>query len=438
MSDLAKVVLVGRTNVGKSTLFNRLSVKVKSLTLDQEGVTRDFVTDIVEWQGYSFELVDTGGISLRKSPDILTETVRQRALSLLDEAALVLFICDGKVGLVPEDREIAKMLHKHGKKVVLVVNKMDSSMAQDYRYEFERLGYVKTVFISAQHGQGIADLLQFLVDNLPHKKRVVQPDPHCRIVLLGKPNVGKSSLMNLLLQKDRSIVLDEPGTTREAISDRLSFYKQDIEVTDTPGIRKKRAVKETLETMMVKSSFRAVENADIVLLLVNFAEGTILDQELKLAFYTFEQEYKGLIVLFNKEDLIDDYLRETMDHSLSQYKHLMQKIETLSISCKTGKNIGRILPLVQKVAARYNTRLDDDRLTVLFKEALLRKPLFCNKHELRVIHVKQVSTAPITLVMIVNDPEWFGPSQMAFFDRLMRKEYDLKGVPVKMIARKKG
>ncbi len=432
-----KVVVVGRTNVGKSTLFNRLSVDVKSIMLDQEGVTRDPIHDVVFWQGHSFELIDTGGISLRKTNDDILEQTRKKALAELESAVVILFMCDGKVGLLPEDREIMNLLHKLGKKTFLVINKIDAHVAKEQLYEFDMLGFKQQFPLSAQHGTGIADLLEAIVGAIADTPPIlVEQKPECKVVILGKPNVGKSSLLNALLKQDRSIVSSIAGTTREPIREQITFYKDIIEVTDTPGIRKKHAVHDQLETMMVKTAMGALKDADIVLLVVDASEGQMADQELKLMFYAFKEHYKAMIILFNKQDVVEGYEKETMKSNLEEYNYIMKKVASLSISCKTGKNIGLILPLIEKVRQRYTQQLADDELTFLFKEALIKKPLYRQGLLLRVARVNQVQTGPITLVLRVNLPQFFGDKEFGFLESMLRKKYDLKGVPIHFIARK--
>lgn len=438
MSKLPKVVIVGRANVGKSSLFNRLSTSVKSLTLDYSGVTRDFISDVVSWDGLAFELIDSGGISLKKSQDPLTEKVRQIALMLIEQADLVLFVCDGKTGYLPEDRDINKMIHKMGKDTIVVVNKIDATITQDHMYEFQRLGAGIVIPVSAQHGTGSGDLLETIVEKLKNKQVNHVPEvPKFNVVLLGKPNVGKSSLMNLMLERERSIVNQEPGTTREPITEQLRFYQESIQLTDTPGIRRKRGVTETLETMMVKTSFKAVERADIVLMMLDGTEAQLSDQVLKLAFYAFENN-KAVILLINKDDIMDDYMHAEFEHDCEKYEHLLRKIPKLFISCKTGKNVGKILPLVNKVWERYNQKFDEQDLTELFKNALVKTPHYHKTSQLLLRKVKQVKSAPLLFVLIVNEPAWFGQSQLSFFENIMRGHYDLIGVPVKFIPRKKG
>lgn len=437
MSNVGTVVIVGRVNVGKSTLFNRLSVNVKSITLDYEGVTRDFIKDRVQWRGISFDLVDSGGITLRKTQDPLFEKVRQKVLHLVETGDLILFVTDGTVGVLPEDREISQYLHKLGKPVILVVNKMDSKQAQERIYEFEKLGHTITVPLSAQHGTGVGELLDIIVSHLP-KKSTAQEDskPTYKVMLLGKPNVGKSSLMNALLKEERALVSEIPGTTREAFSEQITFYKENILLTDTPGVRRKRSVSEELETLMVKSSFTALKEADIVVLLIDGSAHALADQELKLAFYAFSEHYKALILLINKQDIVTEISKKDLERSFELYRHLIQKIPVLNISCKTGKNVGRVIPLIHEVWERYSKKLDDAELNRLFISSLQKKPLFHKSQKLQVHEVKQIGTAPPTIFMKVNDPKWFGSSQLGFFENILRSEYDMQGVPVKFVVRK--
>lgn len=436
MNKIPTVVIVGRPNVGKSTLFNRLSVDIKSLTFDYVGVTRDIIKDTIYWKDCCFELIDTGGFSLRKIDDPVAEQARLRVLSLLEKADLILFIVDGNVGLLAEDRDIARLLYQLKKQVLLAINKIDSKTAQENLYEFQKLGFKESFPLSAQHGIGIAELLDAIVVQLP-KKEIVLEEPEARfnVVLLGKPNVGKSSLMNVLLKQERSLVSEIPGTTREAIHEKIRFYQEDIQLVDTPGVRRKRSIKEPLERLMVKSTLQAVKNADIVLLLVDASEGTLSDQELKLAFYVFEDQKKALIILFNKQDLVNEEMRERLKYDLAPYDHFTKKVEHLDISCKTGKNVGKLLSVVQNLWERYSQIISDDELTILFKDVLYKKPLYHKTNLLRLFRVKQVKTAPMMLVMIVNQPKWFGPSQVTFFENVLRRNYKLVGVPIAFVTR---
>lgn len=434
-SKLPRVVITGRTNVGKSTLFNRLSSKVKSITLDQENVTRDFLHDTVCWQNACFDLVDTGGLVLKKSKDNIYQQVAQSVLVMLDKADIVVLVVDGSVGLLEEDRAIAKLLHRLDKQAILVINKGDVKVTQEYKHDFDRLGFQHTMVISAQHGHAVADLLDMIVENLPVKMSDIEGEQSLKVSIIGKPNVGKSSLLNALLKEERAIVSPEAGTTREPITEQVTFYRENINLTDTPGVRRKRGVTDQLEQLMVKSAFQALKNSDMVLLVTDASTGTIADQELKLAFYAFEHD-KAVIVLLNKYDLIDEQTQRELDFNLEPYKYFFDKIQVARISCKTGKNVGKLLSIIKKVADRYKTRLKDDELTRVLKDALCKRQLFHQGKPLMIYNAKQVKAAPMTIVMFVNEPLWFGKSQLGYFERVLRKTYDLTGVPIKFITRK--
>lgn len=432
MKKLNKVVIIGRTNVGKSTLFNRLSTSVKSMALDYMGVTRDFISDTVTWKDRTFELIDTGGIDFKKGLDYLTESIRERAIKVLESADVILFIVDGSMGVIADDQSLARFVHKLKKPTFLLINKGDTNAAKENESEFIKLGfgYDHTLLISAQHGLGIADVYDAILASLPEQEDIPDPEPGYKVALLGKPNVGKSSLMNALLQKDRSLVSEIAGTTREAIRDRMHLYQETIELVDTAGVRRQRSVDQNIEELMVKNSFAAVRDADIILLLVDAGEAELAHQELKLASYVFEQG-KALIIIRNKHDIITEDIQQQWQYDTEEYEHMLRKIEIVNISCKTGYNVGKILPLVKEVWDRYTQRFSSTRLTMLFKEGLERTPLFHNKQRLKLFSAQQVNTKPLLIRMNVNEPEWFESSQLNFFENMLRKEHNLKSVPIK-------
>lgn len=421
------VAIVGRANVGKSTLFNRISNDIKTLIYDEPGVTRDVVGDVVQLKGKLFTLYDTGGISMKKQKDPILEEVRQRALAAIERAAVVFFVCDGVVGALPDDHELAKLLHKRGGVVVTVVNKTDVRVSEEHMHEFERFGF-PVYPISATHGRGIPELLDMVLENLPEvdKEAAAYEKERCRVAIIGKPNVGKSSLMNELVKKDRVIVADMPGTTREAVSESVTFYQEDIRLTDTPGMRRQRGVSEPLEQMMVKSALRAIDAAHIVVLVVDGASGELSDQELKLAFYAFEEKHKALIILFNKQDLVSEEEKETLSRQKDEYKYFLEKLEMLSISCKTGKNVGKVLPLINTVWQRVNQQFASDELTMFLKECLTRKPLYRRGQALTFGRAQQTRYAPITIEFKVGNPPAWESTQRGYLENQLRKKYDLK------------
>ncbi|HSW75754.1 MAG TPA: ribosome biogenesis GTPase Der [Candidatus Saccharimonadales bacterium] len=439
MSLMPKVVIVGRTNVGKSSLFNRIAPKVKSLTLDMEGVTRDMITDFVEWNGVKFELIDTGGIDLCKKADEMTCAVTQRVKKALEDAALLLFVVDAQTGIAEQDMLIRNFLHGLHKPVFVLVNKVDTMAQEENIFQFYKFGFEEVIGVSAAHGRSIADLLDKVVAVISQVKpttKVMDEEPEFKVAFLGRPNAGKSSLMNLLLDQDFSIVSPIAGTTREALRKRIAFNKQVVELIDTAGVRRKSGVTTELESMMVTNALQAAKRAHIVLLMIDVQEPELSAQELKLTSYAFENG-SAVIVVFNKTDLLDEEKQQYLDSSLQEYKYFLKKLETINISCKTGKNVGKVLPLVQKVWEKFGVRFSDRYLTDLFMDALVKTPLYKNGQRLTFHKAHQIGTAPLRIELIVRNTEIFEENHRAFFENILRKAQDLKSVPIFFYAKAK-
>lgn len=433
MNKLANVVIVGRTNVGKSTLFNKISQTQRSIVLDEEGVTRDCIMEDAEWNGVAFNLVDTGGISLVKKQDFISQQIYIKAEKAIQEAAAVLFVCDIQVGITQEDKRIARKLLKLQSdkcKIFLVINKVENDATRLRLYEFNQLGFDQIYGVSAHHSLGIGDLLDAIIPNLQAATPQFAQGPLIpRITLVGRPNAGKSSLMNLLTREEFSIVSAVEGTTREALRKRINFNKAMFELVDTAGIRRQRTVEEGLETMMVKNSLHAIRHAHMVLLLMDASEPHLSAQVLKLAEFAFENG-SSLILLVNKLDLFTPEMLAELDNSMLEYQFLMKKIEVMKISCLDGKNVNKILPMVETVWERYETKLGDIYLTDLFKQALAKTPLYKNGKILTFYKAIQSSAAPMRIDLIVRNPELFGQNQFAFYENVLRKAVNLKSVPV--------
>lgn len=431
MSKQAKIMIVGRTNVGKSTLFNRIADNIKAITLDEEGVTRDCVSDTVDWNGINFELIDTGGISVVESKDEILRQVQRKVLSLMDEALGMIFVCDYQVGVTDEDKQIARVLLKKGKPVFLAINKADTLDADMYIYEFNKLGIKKMFPVSAHHARGVGDLLDAVTDLIKeHKKDQPEEEkPSFRATIIGKPNAGKSSLMNLLVKQDFSIVSSVEGTTREAVRSTVGFNKDAFELIDTAGMRRQSGVESNIEKLMVKNSLSAVRNAHLVVLMINVEEPYLTSQDLKLSEYVFK-EGASLVILFNKVDLLNAETREELDRSLDEYKFILKKIETMNISCKDSKNIGRVLPLVYKVWQRSLLRMSEDYLTGLFLDELNKRPIYKNGIRMTLFKARQVGASPIRIELIVKHKNLCTESHLAFFENILRKAKDLKSVPI--------
>jgi len=440
MSKLANVVLVGRTNVGKSTLFNKISQKQRSIVLDQEGVTRDCIMEDAEWNGVAFNLVDTGGISLVKKQDYISQQVYDKVEHMIEEASVLLLVCDVQIGITVEDQRIARKLLKlqnEKRKVFVVVNKVENAETRLRVHEFEQLGFDKVFGVSSHHSQGIGDLLDAVTQVVHAATPNFTRGPLVpRITLVGRPNAGKSSLINCLLQEEFAIVSPVEGTTREALKRKIQFNKSSFELVDTAGIRRQKTVEDGLETMMVKNSLQAIRHAHLVLLMMDASEPHLSAQVLKLAEYAFENG-SAMILLVNKLDLFTKEMNERLENSMLEYEFIMKKIEVLKISCLDGKNIGKILPLVETVWERHSQKFPENYLTELFKNALLRAPLYKAGKVLTFYKAVQVGAAPMRIELVVRNPEFFGQMQFSFFENVLRKEVNLKSMPIEFKARTK-
>jgi GTP-binding protein len=434
------VAIVGRTNVGKSTLFNRLTKDKGSLVFAREGVTRDYIQKTISWNEKTFNLIDTGGLPLKipKDGDPILKEIKESVLSIVEKADLVLFVCDAKSGLVNQDREIAKLLHKAKKQVLLLINKSDNVAAlQEHEHEFDALGFKEILKISAAHGLGIRELLNAITEKIEFVTGVVEK-PSYSITILGKPNVGKSSLLNLVLKKERAIVSEMPGTTREAIAETITLHKEAIRIVDTAGVRRKGRVSDPLEIAMVKSSLDAVRKAEIVIIVVDVTQARLSDQELKLLFYAYEQG-KSIILVFNKTDILTEHQKERLEYNLKWYDFFIKKIPVLYISCKMQKNIGRVLKEILKARERRTQKFDETKVTEILKEALIKKPLYHKRELLKLYNVKPVESedrAP-TFLLSVNHPAWFGPTQLGYLENQLRRHFDLLGCPIRLVPKKR-
>lgn len=435
VQSFPKILLVGRTNVGKSTLFNRLIQEKKSIVFEREGVTRDYIQETVTWNDKTFDLVDTGGLVFGRHIDDIQKKVQEKVLPQLESASLILFVCDVKNGLVEEDLVIARTLHRTKRPVIVLLNKADNSQKlEENTPDFYRLGIDEMIPVSAIHGIGIATLLGRIIDHVGEPGCEIEK-PSYKVVIIGKPNAGKSSLMNLLINEERSIVSDIAGTTREAIESNVYFCNDLVQMVDTAGVRKKRSVTDDLESLMVKSSMEAVRTSDIVLLMIDASQGTISDQELKLLFYAFEQK-RVTLVLFNKIDLLDEYSRNTLEQCIEDYKFIFKKIPHMWISCLTKRNVHKILNEIKTLWERCQQEFNSSRVNEIIQEELQKKPLYHSRIALRVFKIRVIKGAIPTFVLHVNHPAWFGESELGCIENILRKHFDLHGCPIQFSVRK--
>lgn len=426
------VLLVGRMNVGKSALFNRLSSGSRSIVFEHRGVTRDYLTEAVTWDDRTFTLVDSGGVTFKSHAHGIEYEVQKKVEYLMNKADVLLFVCDIKSPPNNEDDYIARLVHKTKKPALLLLNKSDSSkIFEENVHEFYSLGFKEMMQISCLHAIGIGSLLDRIVELIPDKAGAVIEHPRYNIAIIGKPNVGKSSLMNLLIKHERSIVSDIPGTTREAISEKIYHCSNLIQLTDTAGIRRKARIVEDLEELMVKSSLQAIKHADVILLVIDASQGTLCDQELKLLFHVYRMK-KPIVLLFNKTDLLrqDLYAQDLLKQNTEEYEFILKKVPQIFISCLSKKNIEKVLHEVDRLMKRCAQQFDQLEVNELVKNALDRRPLYHKTILLKVMHIRQRPGFIPTFHLYVNYPPWFGETQLGFIENVLRQKYDLKGCPV--------
>ncbi|WP_194190272.1 ribosome biogenesis GTPase Der [Clostridium chrysemydis] len=431
------VAMVGRPNVGKSTLFNRLAGKRISIVEDTPGVTRDRVYAEAEWLNHNFTMIDTGGIEPERG-DIILKQMRRQANIAIETADVIVFIVDGKEGLTAADNEVATMLRKSKKPVVLVVNKVDSLKEEDYAWEFYNLGMGEPVTISASQGLGLGDMLDRIVENFDPHASEEEEDEYIRIAMIGKPNVGKSSLINKLLGEDRVIVSNVPGTTRDAIDSYLETDEGKFILVDTAGIRRKSKVKEEIERYSVIRTYTAVERADVCILMVDAQEG-ITEQDEKIIGYAHELN-KAIMVVVNKWDLI-----EKDDKTLDNYKKDMQsKLKFLKyapylfISALSGQRVHKVLQMARMCYDNYSKRISTGILNdVISKAVLMKEPPVVSLKRLKIYYASQVATKPPKFIFFVNDSNARHFSYERYLENQIRESFDFEGTGLQIEYRER-
>ena len=433
------VAIIGRPNVGKSTFFNYIVGSRISIVEDTPGVTRDRIYGESNWRGRNFTLIDTGGIEPEKNDVILTQ-MRLQANIAIDIADVIIFVTDVRQGVTAADEEIALMLKKSKKPIILVCNKADSFQKfQSDIYEFYNLGIGDPMPVSASNAQGIGDVLDKVYDNLPKEADNDEDSERIKVAVIGKPNVGKSSLINKILGENRNIVSNIAGTTRDAIDSYFENEHGKYTFIDTAGIRRKSKVTERIEKYSVLRSLFAIERADVCLMLIDANEG-VTEQDAKIAGEAHEAG-KGIIIVVNKWD---EYEKET--GTLEKYKKdIYAKLSYLSyapvifISAKTGQRVDKLFNMINNVAEQNAMRVSTATLNQVINEAIaIVQPPTDKGKRLKILYGTQVSTKPPTFVIFVNNKELFHFSYERYLVNQIRKEFGLEGTPVRIIAREKG
>ena len=429
------VAIVGRPNVGKSTFFNRIVGQRISIVEDTPGVTRDRLYADAEWCGHSFTLIDTGGLEI-KSEDVMWSHIRAQAQIAVETADVIVFMLDGKTGLTHEDYEVAAYLRKSRKPILLVVNKLDNN-EQHLLYDFYELGLGEPIGISAGQAKGLGDVLDEIV-KLTGKYETEEKEEALKIAVVGRPNAGKSSLVNKLLGYDRVIVSDIAGTTRDAIDTRIKIGDKEYILIDTAGIRRKRSVEEDLEQYSVMRSLGAVRRADVCLIVIDTSE-ELSEQDVKIAGYVHEQG-KPSIVVMNKWDVVekDTYTIEKYNRKLKEELKFMDYFIPTYVSAKTGKRLDNLIKLAERAYENASRRISTGLLNDVLREAILtNEPPSKNGKRLKIYYVTEVSANPPTFVIFVNDDTLMHFSYRRYIENALRRSFDFEGTPIRLIIRNK-
>ncbi|GIO30850.1 MULTISPECIES: ribosome biogenesis GTPase Der [Paenibacillus] len=431
------VAIVGRPNVGKSTIFNRLIGDRLAIVEDKPGITRDRIYGVSEWNSKSFSVIDTGGIEI-DGDDVMLKSIRMQAELAIEEADVIVFMCDAKSGVTQSDEEVAQILFRSGKPIVLAVNKVDNLSRHDEIYEFYSLGFGDPIAISGSHGTGIGDLLDAIVEILPDLSDDDYDEDVIRVALIGRPNVGKSSLVNAILGEERVIVSDIAGTTRDAIDTPFEKDGQRYVLIDTAGMRKRGKVYETTEKYSVMRAMRAIERADVVLVVINGDEG-IIDQDKHIAGYAYEAG-KASIFVVNKWDVVDkdDKTMHQFEKKIRDHFLFMTYAPIVFLSAKTKSRLHKLLPVVQHVAEQHSLRVQTHLLNDVVSDAVAINPPPTDKgRRLRINYVTQVAVKPPTMVVFVNDPELMHFSYERYLENKIRSAFDFEGTPIRIFTRRK-
>lgn len=432
------VAIVGRPNVGKSTLFNRLAGERISIVEDTPGVTRDRIYADVEWLNHPFTLIDTGGIE-PNSDDIILRQMRRQAEIAVETADVIIFLVDVKQGLTDSDHEVADMLRKSHKPVVLVVNKVDNMIQNNMDvYEFYNLGLGDPIAISASQPLGLGDMLDKVIEHFPNNEVSEYDEEVIKIAVIGKPNVGKSSLINKILGEERVIVSDIPGTTRDAIDTSVTIGEDKFIFIDTAGVRRKNKIKEDIEKYSIVRTVAAIERADVAVLLIDAEEG-ITDQDTKIAGIAHERG-KAAIVVVNKWDKI-----EKNDKTMNQYlKDIEFKLSYMAyapklfISALTGQRVQKLFEMIKLVSQNHSLRISTGLLNdVLYEAMAMNQPPSDKGKRLKIYYMTQVSVRPPSFVLFVNDKELMHFSYERYIENQLRSAFGFKGTPLHFMIREK-
>ena len=432
---LGVVAIVGSPNVGKSTIFNRIVGHRRAIVDDQPGVTRDRLYETAEWLDRSFRLVDTGGIEIADRP--FQEQIRVQTQLAIDEADVIIFVADGKKGISKDDRFIAKMLFKTNKPIILAVNKIDNQDMLLGLGEFYGLGLGEPIAVSGEHGIGIGDVLDKIIKVLP-KVAEVKYDDAITFSIIGRPNVGKSSLVNAILKKERVIVSDIVGTTRDSIDTKLTRNGQDYVVIDTAGLKKRGKIYESVDKYSMLRALAAVDRSEIVLLVIDANEG-IIEQDKHVVSYAIEKK-KAIIIVVNKWDLVkkEQNTQSNFEKEVRKQFQFLEYAPIVFVSAKTTAKVDNIFDKIDMVHKAYDTHISTSLLNQVVQDAqMMNEAPDFNGGRLKIYFVNQANSCPPTFVLFVNKPKYAHFSYLRYIENRLRDSFNLDGTPIEIVLRER-
>lgn len=429
------VAIVGRANVGKSTIFNRMVGERISIVEDVAGVTRDRIYAKASWLTKEFSVIDTGGIELENAS--FTTQIKMQAEIAIEEADVIVFVVNGREGITKEDEYVARLLQKSRKPIILVVNKIDDNQFRDYIYEFYALGVGDPIPVSGSHGIGIGDLLDQIINQLDLQDEETNED-EISFSIIGRPNVGKSSLTNAILGEERVIVSNIEGTTRDAIDTPFVKDGQKYRVVDTAGMRKKGKIYENIEKYSILRALTSIEKSDVILVVIDGETG-IREQDKHVAGYAHEAG-KGVVIVYNKWDLVDKdekTMQKKQKEIYEQFKYL-DYARIVFTSAKTGQRVDQIFPLIQESYENSRKRVQTSVLNDVLVDAQLMNPTTTfNGGRLKIFYANQVAVCPPTFVLFSNDPQYLHFSYKRYLENRLREAFGFEGTPIHIICRKR-
>ncbi|HTK83250.1 MAG TPA: ribosome biogenesis GTPase Der [Bacteroidota bacterium] len=431
------LAIVGRPNVGKSTLFNRIIGARTAIVHDEPGVTRDRHYGTTEWAGKTFTVIDTGGY-VPQSEDIFERAIREQAAIAIEEASAVMLVVDAMAGITGLDEELAAILRKSSKKIYLVVNKVDGRSKEVESGQFYKLGLGEPIAISALLGRNIGDFLDEVTKSFTADGEDEKSDKRLKLAIVGKPNVGKSSFVNAVLGKQRAIVTNVPGTTRDSLDTILKYQKEEIVLIDTAGLRRKSRVKESVEFYSTLRSLKAIERCDVAVLIIDVESG-VDRQDLRILETIIERK-RGVVIAANKWDLIEknDQTAKEYEKSLRRLLRMYDFVPILFISALEKQRVHKAVEVAKKVFAEMQKRISTNKLnTVMLKEIQLSPPSSVSGKEIKLNYVTQVKISPPAIAFFANEPKLISQQYKRFLENNLRKHFGFEGVPLSLYFRKK-